>query len=128
MTVEQIIESAKQLSDSEKLLLVEGVVRMLRKSIVASQAAVNENGVQSVAEAAAPYVADRLILAKSDTDLDFDSVLDEDLDALLQAHLTSPDPEPHQMLPYGLFKGVNFTEEDFLAAEWHPSAEDFASA
>lgn len=129
MTVDKVIESVEQLSDSEKLIVIEAIARMVRKSIATSQMlqqAVSENGVRSVAEVAAPYMADRLVMTESDTDLNFDLVSDKGLDALLHAHLNSPDPEPNQMLPRGLFTSMNFTEEDFKAAEWHPSAEDLA--
>lgn len=121
MTVYQMLETAATLSNDEKFEVVEALVQMLRQEL-------NADSGHSVSEIAAPYIADERVQTSLTAEIDFDEASDSNLDALLYAHLHSPDPEPHQMLPYGLFKGANFTEEDFRAAEWHPSAEDIASA
>lgn len=121
MTFASIVNEVQTLSRDEKLELVETLVQLLRQELTADSA-------HSVSEIAAPYIADELVNTSLTAEIDFDKASDSNLDALLYGHLNSPDPEPHQMLPYGLFKGMNFTEEDFRAAEWHPSTEDVASA
>lgn len=121
MTFASIVSEVQTLSLDEKFELVEALVQMLRQELIA-------DSVHTVSEIAAPYIADELVETSLTAEIDFDEASDGDLDALLYAHLHSLDPEPHQMLHYGLFKGANFTEEDFRAAEWHPSVEDIASA
>lgn len=121
MTFAGIVNEVQTLSRDEKLELVEALLEMLRQEL-------NDDSTHSVSEVAAPYIADELVRTSLTAEIDFDEASDTNLDALLYAHLNSPDPEPHQMLPYGLFKGINFSEDDFRAAEWHPSTEDVASA
>jgi len=119
MTLDDILYNVRQLSPNDKLALIEATVQMLREKP-------DTDGVRFVAKIAAPYITEEMVITRDAIEIDFDEVSDRELDDLLHAHLTGPNPEPHQMLPYGLFKGMNFTEEDFRAAEWHPSAEDLA--
>ena len=60
-------------------------------------------------------------------DILFDEATDEEIDATLNEHLNSPDPEPDHMIRFGMFTGrIPVDEEYFRMAEWHPSAEDLA--
>lgn len=110
MTFDSIVREVQTLSRDEKFELVEALVQMLRQEL-------NADSVHSVSEIAAPYIVDEMVKASLTAEMDSDEAPESNLNALLYAHLHSPDPEPHQMLPYGLFKGANFTEEDFRAAE-----------
>ena len=121
MSFAELLDAVQKLSRKEKLELIEAIAQMLQQEL-------DTTVVQSVSETAAPYVTDKLTIMGNAAEIDFDEATDESFDAILHAHLNSPDPEPHQMLPYGLFKGANYAEEDFRAAEWHPSSEDIAGA
>ncbi|MCL4834225.1 MAG: hypothetical protein KJZ86_17410 [Caldilineaceae bacterium] len=155
MTVEQVIESVEQLSDGEKLAVIEATARMLQRAV--------NNSFQSdaIAEAALRYRVDEVtekteerpaqrvnpILASpariewketSTQDARKKEASAPDIDvreyylvqgrrkmAVLAAELSArPDPPPEKMLPRGLFQGLIIDEEDFKAAEWHPTDKE----
>ncbi|MGB5050747.1 MAG: hypothetical protein WBO46_17520 [Caldilineaceae bacterium] len=155
MTVEQVIESVEQLSDGEKLAVIEATARMLRQAV--------NNSFQSdaIAEAALRYRVDEVtekteersaqwvnpILA-SPARIEWEETSTQDATkkeisvpevdvrehylvqgrrkmAALAAELSArPNPPPEKMLPRGLFQGLIVDEEDFKAAEWHPTDKE----
>ena len=109
-----MLESATILSDEEKFELVEELLQMLRASFQSPQEDQEKESAQDVmptSPRASALHSKEYYLAQSRRKM-----------AVLAAELSSrPNPKPDQMLPYGLFKGMHFTEEDFRAAEWHPT-------
>ncbi|RLT35912.1 MAG: hypothetical protein DWI57_15365 [Chloroflexi bacterium] len=125
MTIEQVIESVKQLSDGEKLAVIEATARMLR------QAANDSSGADAVAEAVLLYgVEEEVETAKKESAQWVGPISDSrpTLAAIIEELMSRPDPTPEQMLKRGLLKGVVYNEEDFRAAEWHPSDEELENA
>lgn len=120
MTLSDILDSVRQLSQNDKLALIEATARMLRQAFGADE----EVFVETVAEVAEQYQVEKIAVSNSTFEIDFDELSDTDLEIVLRTHLYSPNPEPQQMLPRGLLRGMNFNEDDFRAAEWHPSSED----
>jgi hypothetical protein len=122
MTLTDILHSVRQLSENDKLALIEATAQMLQQALGER----SDESVAAVAEVAAPYQIEKVAVSNSTFEIDFDELSDTDLESVLRAHLYSPNPEPQQMLQRGLLRGMNFDEDDFRAAEWHPSQEDMA--
>ena len=122
MTLSDILDSVRQLSQNDKLALIDATARMLRQALDDS----GDEPVEVVAEVAEKYRVEEVAVSNSTFEIDFDEFSDTDLETVLRAHLYNPNPEPHQMLPRGLLRGMNFDEDDFRAAEWHPSPEELA--
>ncbi len=122
MTLSDILDSVRQLSQNDKLALIEATAQMLRQASDIK----SDESVAAIAEVAERYAVDKVAISRDTFEIDFDELSDTDLESVLRAHLYSPNPEPHQMLPRGLLQGMNFDEDDFRAAEWHPSPEDLA--
>ena len=119
MKLKQVIESAQKLSDQEKLALIETVVQMLQRSTYADQAHFDPLTNQHMK---ATGTADKL-------DAFLDEATEEQIHALLHDHLDTPDPDPDQMLRFGMFKNrIPVDEAYFRMAEWHPSNEDLNGA
>lgn len=99
MTLENLLQQVRRLSDSEKLALIESTVHMLQKKTFA-----DDNSVVNLTEQR-QRMAD--IVGKL---------------------FSRPDPIPGQMMSRGIFKGVTIDESDFKAAEWHPSDDELDNA
>lgn len=116
MTLHQMLKSVTILSDEEKFELLEALLQMLRASSQSPQEDQQKASAQDVMPTnprASALHSKEYYLAQSRRKM-----------AVLAAQLSSrPNPTPEQMLPYGLFKSMNFTEEDFRAAGWHPTDE-----
>ncbi|MCL4834223.1 MAG: hypothetical protein KJZ86_17400 [Caldilineaceae bacterium] len=106
MTLADILNEVRELSNNDKLALIEATAQMLRQA----EDKDDVQPVEIVAEVAAPYrVSDGVAKMRE----------------LLIELGNRPNPRPEQMLTYGLFKGkLKVTDEDFRAAEWHPTDEE----
>lgn len=122
MTLSDILDSVRQLSENDKLALIEATAQMLRQTSDIK----SDESVAGIAEVAERYAVDKVAISRDTFEIDFDELSDTDLETVLRGHLYCPNPEPHQMLPRGLLRGMNLDEDDFRAAEWHPSPEDLA--
>ncbi|MBX3050496.1 MAG: hypothetical protein KF753_03410 [Caldilineaceae bacterium] len=121
MSVEQVIKTIEQLTDSEKLTVIRATAGMLQRS------ATDLPQIDTVAETAPLYrvdedaaKAERGSASQKGSPVSSHPTLSE----VIQELMSRPDPEPEQMLKPGLLKGIVFDEEDFRAAEWHPSEEE----
>lgn len=113
MTLHDILQQITRLSDGEKLAVIEATARMLRQSVNHS------SQTDAIAEVVSPYRVDDV--------KEFYLVQGRQKMAALAAELSSrPNPPPEEMLPRGILKGLVFDEEDFRAAEWHPTDEELA--
>jgi len=145
MTLDDILYNVRQLSPNDKLALIEATTLMLRQTL-------DEYGAGStaaVAEVAAPYRVERVQnagkhpmqneerasssnskpMASELVEIDFDDYFCEETQeaflAEMQKFLHMPNPEPEQMIRYGMFKDqIPVDEEYFTMAEWHPSEEE----
>lgn len=125
MTVEQILESVEQLSDGEKLAVIEAISRMMQRSLFAPSPSVAGRK----AKAKPKRIRTSLIDDPQPAQVSVEKIVpekDDPLTALLVELKNRPDPTPEQMLTRGLFKGLVINEEDFRAAEWHPTDEELA--
>jgi len=106
MTLSDILDSVRQLSQNDKLALIEATAQMLRQTSDER----SDDPVEAVAEVAVPYrVSDGV----------------DKMRELLIELGNRPNPTRDRMLTYGLFKGrLNVTEDDLRAAEWHPTDEE----
>lgn len=126
MTLENILPQVQKLSNQEKLALIEATAQMLQTE-------------QAVKETAAPFSVEETTDPpavsgpdETNADLSFEEWQEQQFEqgrrkiaALAQELLSRPDPPREKMLKYGLFKGqLSFDEEDFKAAEWHPTDEE----
>lgn len=121
MSVEQVIKAIEQLTDSEKLTVIQATIGMLQRSETGSPQ------IDTVAEVALLYrmdgdatKAEEGSASRKGSPVSSHPTLSE----VIQELMSRPDPEPEQMLRPGLLKGIVFDEEDFRAAEWHPSEEE----
>jgi hypothetical protein len=109
MISETLLQSIRNLSVPDKLLLMQTIADMLRKELATYEQSASEqqNGVES----------DRLAQIIQDAQ--------HDMSVTIAELLSRPKPTPEQMLPRGLFKGqLSLDDEDFRMAEWHPSEEE----
>jgi hypothetical protein len=108
-----LLQTVRELSIQDKLLLVQTVAYMIQKELTAP-----ENRASEQLNGARPE--------------GFTKIMQEAEDGMrvrIAELLSRPKPTPEQMLPYGLFKGeLNLSEEDFRAAEWHPSEEELSGS
>ncbi len=120
MGIQEILQQVQNLSIADKLTLIERTVRILRQDIG------DGASVESVSETKASYTVDTDTHGKN-LELPLDDLADAGIDAMLRSHLSSPDPDPSQMLHFGMFEGrIPLDEKYFRLAEWHPSPEDLA--
>jgi hypothetical protein len=112
MTLDNVLQQVRKLSDNEKLALIESTVHMLQES----QSATSASG--------EPVVPDL-----TDTKDQLIEQGQRKMAVIVHELLSRPNPTPEQMLTYGLFKGrLKLDEEDFKAAEWRPSQEELDNA
>jgi hypothetical protein len=104
MTLENVLQQVRQLSDSEKLALIESTANMLQKSRSADNV-VDENNL-------AGYLTQQR----------------HKLVEIINELMDRPDPIPAQMMRRGIFKDAIVNEPDFKAAEWHPSDDELDNA
>jgi hypothetical protein len=104
MTLENLLQQVRQLSDSEKLALIESTANMLQKSRSIDHVSDDDNLVARLA-------GQRQKIAETIREL-----------------MERPDPTPGQMMRRGIFKDVTIDESDFKAAEWHPSDDELDNA
>lgn len=148
MTLSDILDSVRQLSQNDKLALIEATAQMLRQAL-------DDNGdesVEAIAEVAALYRVHTIggevskrpvqssiqISSAHSRSVEMESLeinLDdyfcddtrEEFLAEMRNFLTMPNPEPEQMIQSGMFKGrIPVDDEYFKMAEWHPSEEELA--
>lgn len=112
MVTPALLESVRTLSIPDKVALIQAVSQMLQREL---QNPLHINGHAKVDS----------LPAQEKTPLPAHlKVGNQDMKALVAELLSRPDPTPDQMLPRGLLQGLQFDEEDFRAAEWHPSAKE----
>lgn len=110
--LDTVLDTVRTLSVTDKLALIEAVSQMLQNELQ-SPPHLNGHakGEESVKSVAIPLPAH---LATGN----------QDMKAMIAELLSRPDPTPEQMLPRGLLQGLQFDEEDFRSAEWHPSEKE----
>ncbi len=131
MTLESMIPQIRQLSNREKLALIEVTAQMLQK-----EQTTQETAMLPARDRAAEPSATQSVDEDNAADLSFEEWKERQFEqgrhkmaALIAELLSRPDPPREKMLTYGLFKGrLNFDEEDFKAAEWNPSDEELENA
>jgi|LakMenE01Jun11ns_1017448.scaffolds.fasta_scaffold9648954_1 hypothetical protein len=112
MVTPALLESVRTLSIPDKVALIEAVSQMLQRELQNPPRVNGHAKVESLpAREPAPLPAHL-------------HVGNQDMKALIAELLSRPDPTPEQMLPRGLLQGLQFDEEDFRAAEWHPSEKE----
>jgi len=112
MVTSALLESVRTLSIPDKVALIEAVSQMLQSEL---QNPPRANGHAKV---------EPLLVQESAPLPAYLTVGNQDMKALIAELLSRPDPTPDQMLPFGIWKGMQFDEEDFRAAEWHPSERE----
>ena len=112
MVTPALLESVRTLSIPEKVALIEAVSQMLQREL---QNPSRANGHAKVDSLPAQDLASLPAHLK---------VGNQEMNALIAELVSRPDPTPDQMLPRGLLQGLQFDEEDFRTAEWHPSLKE----
>lgn len=106
-----LLQSIEELAIGDKLALIEAITQMLQNELQSEgQSRPYTNG---ASKQSAPIAKPATVKTGN-----------QDMQALIAELLSRPDPTPEQMLPRGLLKGMIFDEEDFRAAEWHPSEKE----
>lgn len=113
MVAPALLASIQDLSVADKLALITAISQMLQNELQ-SQSTINGH-----AKVEQPESKDSVQLSSGEL-----QTSNQDMKALIAELLSRPDPTPEQMLPRGLLKGMHFDEEDFRAAEWHPSEKE----
>jgi hypothetical protein len=122
MTWQEIAQAASKLSDSDKLKVIEAIVHTFPGGDAAKE-------VPATYEVAAHPVEEDENVREERLDKWIEQrTQTQDIAALIQELLSRPNPTPDQMLPRGILRGINFTDEDFKAAEWHPTDEELENA
>jgi hypothetical protein len=112
MTLENVLQQVRTLSDKEKLALIESTAQMLQESRSAESSAGRSVATDSTAIKEDLFKQGRYNMA-----------------AIIEELMNRPNPTPEQMLTYGLFgRRLKLNKEDFKAAEWHPSDEELDNA
>ena len=112
MVAPALLESVRTLSVPDKLALIEAISQMLQDEL-RSRAHINGR--------AKAHQSEKNLPEQPQPDAWQGN---QDIKAMIAELLSRPDPTPEQMLPYGIWEGVQFDEEDFRAAEWHPSDKE----
>lgn len=101
MTLENLLQHVRRLSDSEKLALIQSTAHMLQQSHFTDDSLIGEDSsVVNLTEQSHHMVE------------------------IIEKLMSRPDPVPGQMMKRGIFKGVTIDESDFKAAEWHPHDDE----
>lgn len=125
MTLDTLLQQISQLSDDDKLAVIEATARMLR------QTAHDSSQSDAIAEVASLYRVDEEDEEQRAEPSQQESPFPKPhpkLAEVIRELMSRPDPEPEQMLKRGLFEGLIFNEEDFKAAEYRPSDEELDNA
>ena len=116
MVSTSLLETVQALSVQEKLSLIHSITEMLQNDVSPNNGTAAQNGSSSNQ----PRAPKELNTNKEGYTLE-----QQKIRAKIQELLDRPNPTPEQMLPGGIWKGkVEFTEEDFKAAEWRPTDEE----
>ncbi|MEZ4867425.1 MAG: hypothetical protein R3C14_39230 [Caldilineaceae bacterium] len=111
MVAPTLLESVRVLPIADKLALIEAISQMLQDELQRRPYSNGHTKVQPPDTTPPNQVQPR-------------QGGNQDIKAVIAELLSRPDPTPEQMLPRGLLKGLSIDEEDFLAAEWHPSEKE----
>ena len=123
LTVSQVVESVEQLSDGEKLAVIEAISQMMQISFFATSRSVSGRQAKTNPKRLKRSVTDDIQPVKASVAAGV-AEKNDPLTALLIELKNRPNPPREKMLTRGLFKGLVINEEDFQAAEWHPSDEE----
>lgn len=116
MSFAELVDAVQKLSRKEKLELIEAIAQMLQQA-------------DAIAEAAPVYqLESEQTKQEAPQPEELFPKPQPALTEVIRELMSRPDPEPEQMLRPGLLKGLVFDEEDFRAAEWHPSDEELENA
>ncbi|MBX2998855.1 MAG: hypothetical protein KF893_10125 [Caldilineaceae bacterium] len=104
MSVMDMLQQIKSLSDADKLTLARATIQMVQESLQFS--------------AQNPFSLSDLVF-EIDLDDYFEENTRETVIAEIHSFLSMPDPEPEYILKCGVFKGrIPVDEDDFRIAEW----------
>ena len=108
MTLDEIIQSVRELPVHEKLALIEATTHMVREAVVEYNVDQHEQTEQTLDQR----------IKKLTTE--------SDLKAIVADLLSRPNPPPEKMLRFGMLADQipDLDLEDFKIAEWHPTDEE----